>query len=72
MNTFAIRRDGYNYQELDLEVDDFIEYMSEKLGYNTIHDFSLENLALVKYWKPIRTGFSEIKGEKNLIPDISN
>ncbi len=72
MNIFAIRRDGYNYQELDLEVDDFIENMPEELGYNTTHDFSVENLALAQYWKPIRTGFSEIKGEKNLIPDVSN
>lgn len=72
MNIFAIRRDGYNYQELDLEVDDFIENMPESLNYNTIHDFSVENLALSQYWKPIRAGFSEISGEKNLIPDISN
>lgn len=72
MNIFAIRRDGYNYQELDLEVGDFIENMPEEIGSNTIHDFSVENLALAQYWQPIRTGFSEIKGEKNLIPDVSN
>jgi len=72
MAIFAIRRDGYDYQELDLEVDDFIENLPEDVDYNTIHDFSLENLALAKYWKPLRTGFSEIKGKKNIIPDISN
>jgi len=72
METYAIRRDGYSYQDLDLEIDDFIEIFPEDMDYNTIHDFSLENLALAQYWKPLRTGFSEIQGEQNLIPDICN
>ena len=72
MEIFAVRRDSYKFQELDLEIDDFIGNMPEEIGYHAIHDFSLENIALSQYWKPIRTGFSEIKGEQNLIPDISN
>lgn len=72
MEIYAIRSDGYDFQELDLEVDDFIEHMPEDLNYNTIHDFSLENLSLLPYWKPLRTGFSKIIGKKNQIPDISN
>ena len=72
MNIFAIRRDGYHYQELDLEIDDFIANMPENIDYGTVHDFSIENIALAQYWKPLRTGFSEIKGEKNLIPDVAN
>lgn len=72
MEIYTIRRDGYCFQELDLEIDDFIEIFPEEMDYNTIHDFSLENLALAKYWKPLRAGFSEIQGEKNLIPDICN
>lgn len=72
METYAIRRDGYDYQELDLEIDDFIEIFPEEINYNTIHDFSMENLALAQYWKPVSTGFSEIHGEKNLSPDICN
>lgn len=72
MDIYAIRRDGYNYQELDLEIDDFLEIFPEDMDYNTIHDFSMRNLALAKYWKPIKTGLSEIDGEKNLLPDICN
>jgi hypothetical protein len=72
MTIYAIRRDGYSYQELDLEVDDFIEIIPENIDYNRIHDFSVENLALAPYWKPMNTGFAEIEGEKNLIPDVSN
>lgn len=72
MEIYAIRRDGYDYQELDLEIDDFLEIFPENMNYNTIHDFSVENLSLAQYWKPLKTGFSEIHGEKNLIPDICN
>lgn len=72
MEIYAIRRDGYDFQELDLEVDDFIEYMPEDLSYNAIHDFSLENLPLLPYWKPVRTGFSKISGKENRIPDVCN
>lgn len=72
MEIYAIRSDGYDFQELDLEVDDFIEHMLEDLNYNTIHDFSLGNLSLLPYWNPLRTGFSKISGEKNQIPDICN
>lgn len=72
METYAIRRDGYDYQELDLEIDDFVEIFPEDIDYNAIHDFSVGNLSLAQYWKPLKTGFSEIQGEKNLIPDICN
>lgn len=72
MEIYAIRKDGYDYQEPDLEIDDFLEIFPENMDYNTIHDFSMENLALAKYWKSIKTGFSEIHGKKNLMPDICN
>lgn len=72
MKIFSVRRDGYKYQELDLEIDDFIEIFHDKLDYNTIQDFSINNLSLADYWQPLSTGFSTIAGQENLIPDIAN
>ena len=71
MIIYAIRRDGYKFQELDLEIDDFIEQVPDNISYHAIHDFSVENIALASFWQPIRTGFSEIEGERNFIPDIT-
>ncbi|MES2826416.1 MAG: response regulator receiver protein [Pseudomonadota bacterium] len=72
MEIFAVRRDGYKYQELDLEIDDFIDIFRDELDYNTIQDFSINNLSLANYWQPLSTGFSTIARQENLIPDIAN
>lgn len=68
---YVIERDGFKYQELDLEVNDFIDDFPEDIDYGQAHDFSLENLSLSGFWKPLRTGFSKIEGESNLIPDVT-
>lgn len=72
MNIYAIRRDGYKYQELDLDINDFIDDFPEEIDYGTAHDFSSENLKMAGFWKLYSTGFSEIEGQENLIPDICN
>jgi hypothetical protein len=71
MEIYVIRKDGYKFQELDLEIDDFIENIPSEISYGTIHDFSQENLSLASFWKMPTTGFSEIQGERNFIPDIT-
>lgn len=71
MEIYAVRNDGFKYQELDLEVNDFIEEFPEKYDYGQAHDFCIENIAMSGFWKLKKTGFSEIEGEENLIPDIT-
>lgn len=68
---YLIDNDGFKFQELDFEIDDFIDYLPEDWNDIEIHDFSKNNLAFADHWKLLRTGFSEIEGEENLMPDIS-
>ncbi len=72
MAIFAIRNDGCKYQELDLDVNDFIEEFPECYDYGQCHDFSVENISMLEFWQFKRTGFREIEGEENLIPDITS
>jgi len=71
MSIYAIKRDGFKYQELDLNVNDFIDDFPEEYSYRQAHDFSIENIAMANFWKPVRTGFSRIEGQDNLIPDLT-
>lgn len=68
---YSIRRDGFKYQELDLEVRDFAKSFPENYSYHQAHYFSVENIAMKDFWPPMRTGFSKIQGQENLIPDIT-
>jgi hypothetical protein len=67
---FSIQRDGYKFKELDLEVSDFIDFFPEEIDYVTAHEFSQHNISLLPTWKLLKTGFSDIEGNENLIPDI--
>ncbi len=71
MKVFAIRDDGFRYQELDLDINDFVDYFPEKYDYGQCHDFSSENIAMADFWKLMQTDFRKIEGEENLIPDIT-
>ncbi len=72
MNIYAIRRDGYKYQELDLDINDVIDDFPEEVTYRMAHDFSRENIKMSGFWKLYSTGFSEIAGQENQLPDICN
>lgn len=71
MNYYKIVNDGFDYQELDLEIDDLLENFPENLSTDEAYNFSQTNLALKDFWPSFQTGFSTIEGEKNLMPDIS-
>lgn len=71
MSMYRIENQGFDYQELDLEIDDIIDQFPDDMSTLYIHDFSKNNLALTPYWKPVATGFSEINGNENLLPDIT-
>lgn len=68
---YAIRNEGFNFQEFDLDVDDFIDLAPEQYDDLVIHNFSYHNLALLPWWKPISSGFRQITGvPASPIPDI--
>lgn len=71
MKLYKVANSGFDYQELDLEIDDLINYFPEHLTTDEIYSFSQLNLALTGFWPKFKTGFSTIEGEKNLLPDIT-
>lgn len=71
MNLYKIVNDGFDFQELDLEIDDLLAYFPESLSTDEAYNFSQSNLSLKDFWPSFQTGFSTIEGEKNLMPDIS-
>lgn len=71
MSLYKIVNDGFDFQELDLEIDDLLEYFPESLSTDEAYNFSQSNLSLKDFWPSFQTGFSTIEGEKNLMPDIS-
>lgn len=69
---YAIRNDGFKFQELDLEIDDIIDNFPEDIDYKSAHDFSIENIAMTSWWPPIKTDFLNIADASPApIPDIS-
>lgn len=71
MTNYAIQQDGFKFQELDLDINDLIESFPETYDYGQVHDFSQENIAMKDFWPNFQTGWREIEGEENLIPDIT-
>ncbi|WP_444997490.1 hypothetical protein [Aliikangiella sp. IMCC44359] len=71
MDIYAIRNDGFKYQELDLLITDIFDYFPESFTERDIVYFSLNNTSLSDFWQFKKTGWSKIEGEENLIPDIT-
>ena len=71
MTVYAIRNDGYDFQELDLEIDDFIDARPEGVDERLVMDFSLENYAMLSWWPTPDTEFVAIDDAAGApIPDI--
>lgn len=71
MGYYKVVNDGFDFQELDLEIDDLLEYFPASMSTDEAYNFSQSNLSLKSFWPSFQTGFSHIDGEKNLMPDIS-
>lgn len=72
--TYLIMNDGYKYQELTLEIEDILDIVPEDGTYDIsdIYSFSVKNISFKPWWKPVKTGFTPIGGDKKApIPDIS-
>jgi len=71
MTVYAIRNDGYDFQELDLEIDDFIDARPKEVNERLVLDFSLENYAMLGWWPTPDTEFVAIDEDTGApIPDI--
>ncbi|TQV87365.1 response regulator receiver protein [Aliikangiella coralliicola] len=71
MEIYAIREDGFKYQELDLLVTDILDIFPPKYTPADAVHFSYNNIALSEFWVLKKTGWSKIEGRENLIPDIT-
>lgn len=60
---YAVRNDSYKYQELDLDINDFLDDFPEEIGFHEARRFSFENIAMSEWWKTPSTRFVPIKGE---------
>lgn len=69
---YAIRNDGFGYQNLDLTLLDIARFAPENIDPDTVMDFSRTNSRLAEWWQTPDTRFVSNEGVKNLgIPDIS-
>ena len=72
--TYLIINDGYTYQELTLEIEDILNIIPQDGVYDIsdIYSFSMKNISFKQWWKPVKTDFTPIGGDKKAaIPDIS-
>lgn len=70
MNIYAVRTNNNIYQILDMEVNDFIDDFPDSITYRQAHEFSSENIAMAEFWQTVKTGFAELEGSENIVPDI--
>lgn len=67
-----MRNDGYDYQELQLEISDFIDDLPEEISLQEAMNFNLYNLKLKPWWKLAKTQFDSTNtGNDKGIPDVS-
>jgi hypothetical protein len=72
MTIFAIRNDGYDFQELDLKIDDVIDSRPNDVDEDSVLDFSLLNYPMARWWPTPDTEFVTIDNDQTApIPDIS-
>ena len=67
-----MRGDALHFQELDLEIDDFIETLPDSVEESDVFDFAIENTALAEYWPSLDSEFVSHSHNARLpIPDVS-
>lgn len=68
---FAIRDDGIKFQELDLELLDLFDLISDTVSFDDILEFSVRNTHMEFWWRTPNTSFSARPANpKGEIPDI--
>lgn len=69
-NIYAIRNDGYKFQQLDLQITDLIGKQPADLDYTKVVNFSYHNLAMADWWPKLDVRFKPIDDPNEPIPDI--
>jgi len=68
---YRIHNDSYNFQEFQLDVDDFIDLIPEDYEELYIYKFSYHNMQLKKWWSGVESAFKTIADKPEApIPDI--
>lgn len=69
---YSIQDNGFDFQRLDLMLDDVIDYMPDDVSEDDVLDFCQTNCRLASWWPNLDTLFiSQNDGEADSIPDIS-
>lgn len=69
---YCIQDDGFDFQRLDLMLDDVIDARPDDISEDDVLDFSQTNCRMVDWWPAPDTAFiSESGGKSDPIPDIS-
>lgn len=71
MDLYLVEQQGFDYKELDLNVNDFLSSFPDEFSYADANNFVYLNISLAGFWPLMKTTFQPLEGEKNLTPDIS-
>lgn len=71
MDVYQIKKDGYEYQDIDLEMSDFSEIPQKGNAFINISEFNKKNMSFKTFWKNVNTNWVAIAGRENKIPDIT-
>lgn len=70
---FALRNDGYKFQELDLHIGDLLDKRPANCSEGAVYDFGFNNTRLSSWWPVPDTEFIELEGcEGQPVPDLSS
>lgn len=69
---YSIQDDGFDFQRLDLMLDDVIDARPEDVSEDDVLDFCQTNIRMAAWWPAPETGFiSEDGDHSSPIPDVS-
>lgn len=70
-NVYAVRNDGFKFQEFCLPITDLIDAAPESVSTRDVMKFHSKNLPMSSWWKPLQVQFRAAEGFPNAsIPDI--
>lgn len=69
---YSIQDDGFDFQRLDLMLDDVIDARPEDVAEDDVLDFCQTNIRFAAWWPTPETQFVSVDGDQNApVPDIS-
>lgn len=72
MSVYFISQTNFDYQELDLEVDDFIDHFPDTISDLDAQRFSYAGVQLADFWPNMEVSLRETEFGNNFLPDIGH